>query len=449
MRSSLEQPFERVADFVGRAARADEMLFASLRGERSAFARFNRARLRQAGDVERVVARLQLVVGRRTAVFQAALPGVADDDERVLRAALRALRSAIVDARDDPHLALSLEATRSHRVLEAISRPDADELVDRIARSARGADLVGFLAAGEQMSAMASSLGHRHYHETGSWSFEFTVHGADAALRDKAVKSLVGGRDWDGEALESAIGEAIDRLPLLARPAVAVAPGAHRVLLSPRAVAELVSMLGWGGFSARALATGQSPLALLKRSQASFDSRIHLADDLQSAGVPLFQQDGFVRPSRLELLRGGALAGELVSPRSAREFALASTGAADDERPGAWDMAPGDLAEPDALAALGTGLSVSDLWYLNFSDRQSCRVTGMTRFATLWVQDGEPVGPVDPLRFDDSLYAVLGSELVALTRSAAWLPDTSTYDGRAFGGARVPGALVGRMSFTL
>ena len=31
---------------------------------------------------------------------------------------------------------------------------------------------------------------------------------------------------------------------------------------------------------------------------------------------------------------------------------------------------------------------VNNVWYLNYSDRSACRMTGMTRFATFWVEHG-------------------------------------------------------------
>ena len=74
------------------------------------------------------------------------------------------------------------------------------------------------------------------------------------------------------------------------------------------------------------------------------------------------------------------------------------------------------------LAALGTGLYIGNLWYLNYSDRPAGRMTGMTRFATFWVEGGRIVAPVTPLRFDDTLYRMLGREphrLHALARAPA------------------------------
>jgi predicted Zn-dependent protease len=208
-------------------------------------------------------------------------------------------------------------------------------------------------------------------------------------------------------------------------------------------------MLGWGGFSARAHASGQSPLARLASGEAAFDPRVNLLEDLRGAGVPQFQSDGFLRPARLQLVREGAYAGTLVSPRSAREFGLPGNGACDAESPEALSLSAGDLDEQHALRRLGTGIAVSNLWYLNFSDRHACRITGLTRFATTWVQDGEIAGPVDVMRFDDSLYRVLGEELEALTNRAHRFPNTDTYDGRTFGAATAPGALLRGLSLTL
>ena len=46
------------------------------------------------------------------------------------------------------------------------------------------------------------------------------------------------------------------------------------------------------------------------------------------------------------------------------------------------------------FSKLGRGVYIANLWYLNWSDRTACRMTGMTRFATFWVQDGEVQAPL-------------------------------------------------------
>jgi predicted Zn-dependent protease len=206
------------------------------------------------------------------------------------------------------------------------------------------------------------------------------------------------------------------RSTLLDRPPKILVPGEYRAWLSPAALAELVGMMNWGGFSASALMSGQSPLARLKSDADRFSERVHLSDDLATGGLPRFQSDGFERPGCLGLVDAGRFAAALVSPRSAREFALQGTGATSHEVAQALSLAGGELADGDAMAALGTGVAVSNFWYLNWSDRAAGRLTGMTRFASLWVENGEPVAPLSVMRFDDSLFRLLGSQLEALGR---------------------------------
>jgi predicted Zn-dependent protease len=138
-----------------------------------------------------------------------------------------------------------------------------------------------------------------------------------------------------------------------------------------------------------------------------------------------------------------------VSPRTAREFELQANGANAGESPEALDMAGGELPTRDALAALDTGLAVGNLWYLNFSDRPACRMTGMTRFATFWVEKGKIVAPVNVLRFDDTLYRMLGDNLEALTAERELLLEANTYGSRALTSVTLPGVLLSEMNFTL
>jgi predicted Zn-dependent protease len=73
----------------------------------------------------------------------------------------------------------------------------------------------------------------------------------------------------------------------------------------------------------------------------------------------------------------------------------------------------------------------------------------MTRFATFWVEGGRIVAPVNVMRFDDSIYRMLGENLVDLTSERELLPDASTYEERSTGSSRLPGALLRALRFTL
>ena len=159
----------------------------------------------------------------------------------------------------------------------------------------------------------------------------------------------------------------------------------------------------------------------------------------------MFSGDGFVRPDRVPLIQAGRHAGSLISPRTAMENDLATNGATDGEQPIALEISPGSLSNGQILDSLGTGLWVSNLWYLNFSDRASGRITGMTRFATYWVEDGEVIAPVSVMRFDDTFFNILGANLVDLTSEAELQLSADTYYARSTSSARIPGGIGGRI----
>jgi len=182
---------------------------------------------------------------------------------------------------------------------------------------------------------------------------------------------------------------------------------------------------------------------------ATLHPGVSIAENIADGIAPAFQDDGFARPGSVPLLAEGRLVGSLVSPRTAKEFALETNGANASEAPEALDMAAGDLPLADALAALDTGICVGNLWYLNFSDRPACRVTGMTRFASFWVEHGRIVAPVNVMRFDDSVFRLLGDRLVGLTAERELVVNSDTYRARNVASMRLPGAVVSEMAFTL
>ncbi len=446
----MRAAYDLLADVLSSRARPGERLAATFEAEASEFVRFNGALLRQAGVVERAVARLRLVDGARQAFHAVTLPGLgagADAIAAVVDDALASLRAVLADSPPDPLLDLSRDP-----VVDADEGPDAAfdraAFVETVASAAGDSDLVGFCAAGPLARGFCSSTGTRLWYRRTGVSFDWSIHlplDPSGGAR-KAVKA-----DWSGPALDvGALSAAIARsradAAVLARPVRRPPPGEHRALLAPRALADLLELLGWGGFSARARLTGQSPLARFTRGE-SLSPLLSMAEDLGTGFAPGFQSDGYRRPGRVVLVDRGALADALVSPRTAREFGLASNAAGDAETPESLRVAPGTMPVADALARLGTGLSISNLWYLNWSDRAAGRLTGTTRFASVWVEDGEPVAPIEAMRFDDAVGRILGDALEALGDAAQRMPATDTYEGRATGGVEAPCALVGALRF--
>jgi predicted Zn-dependent protease len=418
--------------------KAGEVLLSNLHAERSDFVRFNQGKVRQAGSVEQRYLTLRLVRARRQASAT-----VTGEDFASLKSVLSRLREALDGLPQDPWLLISEEPRSSTSERRGALLP-AQTVVEAVTGKAQGHDLVGFYAGGTIYRGFANSLGQRNWHEADSFNFDWSIH----RQTDQAVKTSYAGFEWRQEDFGRAMESALERLPLLGKPRKHIDPGEFRAYLAPRALDELAGLLSWGGFSARARATKQSPLLRMQEGE-TLSPKISLFEKTRDGVAPGFQSDGFVKPAAVALIVQGKLKDALVSPRSAKEYGLETNAANGSESPEALDLAAGTLAESEVLRALDTGLYISNLWYLNFSDRPAGRITGMTRFATFWVEGGRIAAPVGPMRFDDSIYRLLGENLLDLTRERELLLDPSTYGERSSSSARLPGALLRSLRLTL
>ncbi len=438
----MKDHFFGLAERLRGELRAGETLLCSLDAERSDFVRFNRGRVRQAGSVQQRFLSVRLVRERRQAAATVAIGGDGEDLE-VARGALARLRGELGEVPEDPWLLIAENPVSTETVRRGrLAAPE--ELVQQVVAGAAGRDLVGFLASGTMYRGFANSLGQRNWHEVDGFNLDWSLFRDDG----KAVKTGYAGFDWEPAAFAAKLEAATSELELLALPPRTLEPGEYRAYLGPRALDELVGLLSWGGFSARGRATKQSPLLRMEHG-ATLSPKLTLIEGTAEGAAPRFQHDGFVKPPSVTLIANGRLGDPLVSPRSAKEYGLETNAASARESPESLDMAAGGLEPSAALAALDTGLRIDNLWYLNFSDRPAARITGMTRFATFWVEGGRIVAPVGPMRFDDTIYRMLGDNLVDLTRSRELLLDPSTYGERSTASARLPGALLRSLKFTL
>jgi predicted Zn-dependent protease len=423
----------------------DEVLLANISGERTDFIRLNHGDVRQAGSVDQRSLTIDLVEGRRHVGGSVRLSGVkAIDDARVatLISRLREQRRLVPD---DPFLLYNTEPTSTERIEQGdVPAPDA-ALAD-IRRAGDGRDLVGIYASGDTFSGFANSLGQRNWFQSSTFNLDWCFY-----LRaDKAAKNLYAGFDWDDDAFAAKVDWSARQVAALERDPVELTPGEYRTYLAPRAMEELLQLwAGYGAFGLRARETRQTPLLRMLVDDATLSPLVNVSEDTAHGVAPNFQSAGFLRPDSVPLIVEGRTADALVSPRSAQEYGVATNGAVDYEYPQSMAVGPGTIPTNDVGDALGTGLYVGNLWYTNFSDRAACRTTGMTRFATFWMDDGDIVAPVNVLRFDDTAYHLLGDRLEGLTDTAEVLLDTSTYGERSTDSARLPGALVSAMRFVL
>ncbi|MEO8466801.1 MAG: metallopeptidase TldD-related protein [Gammaproteobacteria bacterium] len=440
----MREEFDKLADTVCDAPSGIDLVGLAFAAETSDFIRFNHSKVRQATHVEQRNAAVSVVRGQRRATGSVALSGDTGRDTAALLAERDALAAQLVLVPEDKYLLLPDTVTSTTRVSDA-RLPSAAQVIDAVARHADGTDFVGLYAGGPVVRAFADSRGQRNWHSIASFHFEWSVYRGG----DQAVKSSYAGTAWDEAEFARKMTRAREQVALLARPRKTLPPGEYRVYFTPVAVAELLTTLSWGGFGLRAKQTGVSTLIQLHKGEAQLDASVSLTESVSTGIAPRFQDDGFVKPDVVKLVEAGRVAGTLASPRSAKEYGVAATGSNSFESPESLAMAPGSLAERDVLKTLGTGVYLSNLHYLNYSDRLACRMTGMTRFACFAVEHGELVAPISVMRFDDSFLRMFGTGLVALTANADLSPDAQTYGSRTLAGVTAPGAVVDGFRFTL
>lgn len=440
--SQVEQ-FKALVSELRSALREPEQFTVSFAAETSAFVRFNHAKVRQAGQVQQASLGLKLINDGRHADLDITLAGDPEVDRQRLAEGLQQLRETLPLLAADPYLLLNHNGWQSKNVQDH-PLPDTDQAVAEIARAAEGLDLVGFYAAGPISRGFASSSGAFGWHQANSFNFDFSLFHANG----QAVKASYAGHQWSSEGFAKRFDQARQQLEYLGRPLRTLAPGHYRAYLAPAAMDEVLGLLSWGGFSAQSIASKSSPLQKLYAGDSGFSPLLSLDEQVSGSLSPAFSGEGYPR-SDLALIVAGQAGAQLVSSRSAAEYGLTANGAGGGESPSALNMAAGDLPEAEILKRLGTGLYISNLWYLNYSDQPAARLTGLTRFATFWVEDGEIQAPVSTMRFDDSAYSLLGSQLEALTSERELILSASTYDQRATASALLPGALVSRLTLTL
>jgi predicted Zn-dependent protease len=440
----MQEHFYTLADHVQSQLKGDEKFTSVFTGEESDFVRFNKSAMRQPGSVRQRNLAIDLISGARHAGGAIGLTGDSAIDRENVTALMNRLRGLIPHLPEDPHLLYATEANPSERK-QPNRLPSPDTVMSAILEAGKGRDLVGIYAAGGIHAGFANSFGQRNWFSTYNFNFDWSFYHA----ADKAVKSSYAGFEWDEAAFQSKVDSAAEQLSVLSRPPRTVPPGKYRVYLSPTAMSELMTTVSWGGFGLKDNKTRQTSLLRLIEGKQRLHESVTIAENTASGVAPDFQSQGFIKPPKVVLIEKGEYRNPLISPRSAKEYGVPTNGASEWETPESIDMAPGDIPNAKVLERLGTGIYVGNLWYLNYSDRPACRITGMTRFATLWVENGVIQAPLSVMRFDETLYRVLGENLVGLTAQTEMILDPTTYEQRSTSSWRLPGALIDDFAFTL
>lgn len=225
---------------------------------------------------------------------------------------------------------------------------------------------------------------------------------------------------------------------------VAVDPGDWPVVLEEYAVVDLLSMLGFVGFSALSV---QEERSFAEPGRVVGSELVTIVDDgLDPAGQPMaFDYEG-VAKERVVLVERGVCRDVVYDAQTAARDGRRSTGhglpAPNPYGPFPLNMLmdAGSTPRADLIGGLERGLLVTRFHYTNPVHPKLAIVTGMTRDGTFLVEDGRIVGPVRNLRFTQSY-------LEALAATSAVGRERRTLNGD-FGTVVVPAVRIDAWTFT-
>ena len=440
----MQSQFNELADHITSKLSSGETFTAYLIGEETDFARLNQSKIRQPGHVRQGTVSLRLIQGQKHVTKKVSFTGKKESDYPVFERALADLREAIAYVPEDPYLQLPSEIQNSERI-DPCKINNPTDAINSALKAFEGKDAVGIFASGTLWRGFANSSGQRNWFETSSVQIDWSFYLRD----DKAVKTVYSDKSWNQESFDKKVQTSLEDLEILSKPPKTVSPGEYPVFLSPHAFAEIVGMMNWNGFGLSAHETKTTPFLKLSQGTETLHASVSISENIGAGIAANFNTDGFLKPDRTVLIAEGRYKDCLASPRSAKEFGKPTNGADASEFATSIYMNGGDLDESDILSTLNTGVYINNLWYLNFSDRSSFRMTGMTRFATFWVENGVKSAPLNVMRFDETAYRVLGKNLIGLTKKPELMLSTDTYFQRAAECTCLPGVMVKDFKFTM
>ncbi len=444
MKILLQENFKQFSKNIFNNLKSDEQLTINLSGEETLFSRFSKSRIRQIQHVDQGYISLKFIKGKKSLSLYLKYTGVVNDDTSFTLKKLNEARNHINNFSEDPYLVDAKNFGESSSESDHPEIPE-EEMMMSIADLSDRVDLAGVFTSGEVVKATANHLGQFHWFKTQNFHLDYSLYNT----RQKAVKAMYAGTHFDTKKLINNIEDSKNKLSLMGQDSKDIKRGKYRVYLAPSAVSELLSTLSWGGVSMSAHKRGVGSLKRLWQNEEAWSAKFNLVEDFSSNLSPRFNEVGELSPEKISIIKNGKLENFLVSSRTANEYKLESNFASEWEGLRSPAILAGNILEEDILKTIDTGLYISDLHYLNWSDRQTARITGMTRYACFYVENGKLVSPINDLRFDESYSHIFGNGLVDLTKNVEIIPNTGSYFERSIGAVVVPGIIVNDFSFTL
>ena len=287
------------------------------------------------------------------------------------------------------------------------------------AKAAGDLAAAGFIVAGTNYNAIASSTGLYAYFPSTNANYQLTVRTNDGTGSGWAGADHP---DWKQLDFKAVSDRAIQKARASRNP-VAIEPGRYTVILEPQAVGDLVQLLAFS-LDARSADEGRSAFSKQgggsKIGEKIVDSKVTLFSDPADPQLLGQPWTGEGLPLGREVwIENGELKQLNYSRFWARKKNARPNGGL-----GSVKMVGGDATTEQMIASTPRGILVTRLWYLRQVDPRTELYTGLTRDGTFLIENGKVTKSVKNLRFNESPLFMLNnlemlgrSERVAGTES--------------------------------
>ena len=443
-REQLQKNFKRISDNVFSLADGYDAEV-SLNFSDSALTRFANNIIHQNVAVSNGGISIRLLKGRKEGKVSINL----FSDDKAIAKAIQKAREIVEHSTDNEEILPILdvqkyrEIDRFHRKTAELTPDDRADLVSNVVSSCEKENFTaaGIVENSATAIGIANSKGLFAYWDGTGFNFSLTVEGKSGTGWSESISWSV-----DRTNPQSDIEEAIEIARKSQNPKD-IEAGKYTVILTPAAVADLISFLSIYGFNARMHLEGRSFLTG-KLGQKVFSDKLTIIDDAYDenwAGIP-FDFEGVPR-QKVELIKNGVLTNLVVDRWTGEKMNLPPTGHGLPQ-PNQWGaipmnivIEPGDTTMDDMVKSVKNGLLVTHFHYTNVSEFTKLTITGMTRDGLFAIKNGEIAYPVKNLRFTQSTLDTFNN-IIAIGKKRKVMA------GFFFGGAYAPAILVDNFNFS-
>lgn len=438
----IKKSFLSCSEAILSSALQNKKITLGLEAEDTLYVRYNNHRVRQNTHVEQAFFKLHIIDGNKYSKTNFTLTGEIDKDVKNVKLLFYKATQDLEKALPEASIRSLAKNFTSKNIFEA--GYETDKVLSEISANTEHLDFTGITHFGPVLQMVQNSENVKHEFQTDYFMLDYSLFD-----KQNAVKGMYCDSQWSQESFENSLHRSRYYLDLMKNKQIEIKPGKYRTYLAPGAISEISSLLGWNALSQKAYKTGKCPFQKLVTGEKQLSPLISLKENFGLGLSPAFNSNGEVSPFEVEIIKKGKLNNLLTCSKTAMDYQVDTNFAEEDEAPRSLEISAGNLDINNVLKELGTGLYLSNLHYLNWSDPLNAGITGMTRYACFWVENGEIVGPIKDLRFDESLYSLWGTELEHVTHHTEIEANTGTYYQRQLGGKKIPGMIVNNMNFTL